>query len=562
MNDQDIRFLDELRAEFRRVAQAQAPATAQKSRLRRPWRLVSVPGLAAIAILIYVLSSVGGPVAAKVPVVNFSGQSNTAPAALTIGTKAIGNQTCIRAGDGKLPPLIRSDATPDQALMSELSMLRSRTTPLDSISLGKWDRYPLLIETVFERYARVYNAAEHVQIAFVPVTYCTQSQDEPSGPSDPGGVVRETLEQGLVMLVLSNHGEHPPVLVGTAQQIKSGPALAGLDISNAQGFERAWLQTIVVPDGVARVAMEFTAPYRYPRTVSLDTTNNVGIDVRKYPDTPTIVYWYGPNGRLLKKFVDRKALAFHNCQAAHKKGCFQKVYEPGQGHKAPTATFQIAANQTQSGPPDLIAQANQLYQPVATYKASVTTAQTNDADAAKAHVTQEINACDRPYGRQLFQVIAGTRKYKLYMLWDAVSTMQDYEADVEAYAPQLRTLTASWTALSLASPQMNEFAHATAAEIEDTLNAPPMNTCAFVNQLAAHHFSYQWAKNSTDAVEAASWQQQTLQDGNQTSAFWRYVQAPIFYSHTKVVYRAGGLGWKLFTQAQTRALANLPGEVG
>jgi hypothetical protein len=95
--------------------------------------------------------------------------------------------------------------------------------------------------------------------------------------------------------------------------------------SNKQGYERAWLQTTVVPDGVARVTMEFTSPYRVPRTVSLATGSNVGIAVRRFPYTPTIVSWYGANGRRIKKFVDRPLLAYHNCLIAHRKDCESRL---------------------------------------------------------------------------------------------------------------------------------------------------------------------------------------------------------------------------------------------
>ena len=41
-----------------------------------------------------------------------------------------------------------------------------------------------------------------------------------------------------------------------------------------------------------------------------------------------------------------------------------------------------------------------------------------------------------------------------------------------------------------------------------------------------------------------------------------YVAPAILYYNTTDVYRAGGPGWRLFTNAQSIALANLPGEIG
>lgn len=67
--------------------------------------------------------------------------------------------------------------------------------------------------------------------------------------------------------------------------------------------------------------MEFTSPYRIPRTVSIATPSNVGIAVRRFPYAPTIVSWYGANGRMIKKFVNRQQLAYHDCLVAHKKDC-------------------------------------------------------------------------------------------------------------------------------------------------------------------------------------------------------------------------------------------------
>lgn len=561
MSENEIPFLKQLRTELRRAAHEQSAGAAHQRLATRGWRLAGVPVLAVIGVVAWLLFAGGSTVVPSVPVVNFSGQATAATVPPpTPGTKLIGDQACIRMASGRhLPPLIRSSAAPEPALLNELGLLRSASTPADRTSLGSWDRYPLLIATVFDRYVRVVNGPKGVRLAFLPVTYCTDSEVQPSSPAAPGGMYRETLEQGLVMLVLSNRGEHPPVLVGTAQQIKKGPALAGLDIESKQGFMQAWLQAIVVPDGVSKVVMKFTPPFLHHYNNTVQVKSNAAIVVRRPDYTPTTVLWYGANGQLIKKFVDHQQLAQDDCLAAHKKSCLST---PSAGAGAPTPKYQIATNHKQAGPPALIAQANALYRPVKVFRRSITAAQAARTNAAKTRTTRQINACDAPYSHQLFQVKVGTNRWKLYMLWSDISGMQDYEVDVAAYAPQVRALAVSWMALSLKNRAMNKFAHATAAELNATLNAPSADTCAFVRAVAAHHFSYTWARTSTYAVDASNWHRQTLADGNQTSAFWRYVTPPTLYYNTSDIAHPGGPGWHLFTQKQRSQLANLPGEIG
>jgi hypothetical protein len=513
-----------------------------------------IPALVAGGVIAYLVLTAGSPVVAHVPVVNFSSSvakaSTLKPTAK--GTKIVGDTSCIKAADGKrLPPLIHSDASPDHALVNELSMLRGASTTLDKTSLGSWDRYPLMIRTIFQRYARVFNGPEHVKVAYLPVTYCTQTEVAPSNRKHPGGIFRDAPKQGLVMLVLSNKGEHPPVLVGTAQQIKQGPALAGLGVDIRQGFSDAWLQTIVVPDGVSKVVMKFTPPFLHHYSNTVQIRSNVGIAVRHIDYEPTTVLWYGADGRLIKKFVDRKEIADDSCLAAHKKSC--AASESTRSSRGDTtADYEVASNNKQAGSPALLAQANALYQPVEAFERSVTAAETASSKATLARVTRQTNACDAPYSRQLTGEVD--------QLWNDVSGLQQTQVRVTAIASQLRTLTSAWTALSLKNTAMDQFAHATASEMDATLNAAPISTCAFVRALAAHHFSYKWARQSSYGVEASDWWRLTLKYSNQASAFWRYVNPPTLYANTADVYRAGGAGWRLFTNAQHNALANLPGE--
>jgi hypothetical protein len=516
-----------------------------------------IPALVAGGVIAYLVLAAGSTVVTGAPVVNFSSQATAATLPPpTRGAAFIGNGTCVKMAIGKhLPPLIHSDAAPDQTLLAELSVLRGSSTALDRTSLGSWDRYPLLIGTFFQRYARVFNGPGHTRVAFLPVTYCTQTEAARPSPKAPHGVVRETLRQGLVMLVLSNAGEHPPVLIGSARQIKQGPALAGLDVDTKQNVSHTWLQATVVPDGVSKVVMKFTPPFLHHYSHTVQIHSNVGIVISGPGYAPTTVLWYGANGKLIKKFVDRKEIAYDSCLAAHKKAC---NFAQSKQTRPPYVT---AKNRKQTGSKALLAQANALYQPVSVFKRSVTAGETASARATNAHQTTEINACDARYGHKMLGAPAGTELGKVYRLWNDVTTLQTYEVDVAPVAPQLRTLVASWQALSLKNRAMNGFAHGMAAELEATLDAAPVDTCAFVRSVAAHHFSYKWALDSSYGAAAAKWASVTLKDSNRTSAFWRYINPPTLYAGTTNVYRAGGAGWRLFTHTQSSALANLPGEI-
>jgi hypothetical protein len=293
--------------------------------------VLAAPVLATIAVVLFLILGAN----ATVPTVNFSGNAeNTSFVSPPTGSPSrfVGNPGCIRDSIARrLPALVHSNAAPTSALVSELSLLRTPSTSIDTTSLGHWDRDLPPIITIFTRYERVFDGPRNVRVAFVPVAYCNETQL--SGPSlsnfapatattttttsDDVRVFRVTREEGLIMLVLSNPGVHPPVLVGTAQQIKQGPGLAGLDVSNGSGHETGWLQATIVPDGVSRVVMKFTPPFLHHYTNSVAISSNVGIVVRNPPYTPTTVLWYGPSGTLIKRFVDRQTLAYENCLHAH-----------------------------------------------------------------------------------------------------------------------------------------------------------------------------------------------------------------------------------------------------
>jgi hypothetical protein len=60
-----------------------------------------------------------------------------------------------------------------------------------------------------------------------------------------------------------------------------------------------------------------------------------------------------------------------------------------------------------------------------------------------------------------------------------------------------------------------------------------------VKAIAAHHFSYVWAKTSSYGLQAARWWRTISRAGDRTAAFWKYVSAKL----------------------NSRSWANLPGEL-
>lgn len=539
MDERDIPFLNELRAELRRATQRD-PARGTSRWMPKPvFARLAVPAIVAIAVLAYVIAGLGTGAAGRVPVVDFT--ANASDTTAQNGT-IIASPACHKLLRGRrLAPLIRSDDAPDRALLSELSMLREVSTPLDEKSLGRWDRYPLLVSTIFQRYIRVFNGPEGVRVAYVPVSLCGQL--EPPGASR--GTVHETLHQGLIMLVLSNPGEHPPVLVGSAQQIKHGPALAGLDLSHQPG----WVQTIVVPDGVSKVVMKFTPPFLHHYSNTVQIQSNVGIVVRRPSYEPTTVLWYAADGRIIKKFVNRKEIATDNCLAHHRKDCFGP---------APSTTELYGIPLTVPADP----QAKALYQPVIAYARATTLSERARSGTAAERVGHLMNACDRPYEKQLFlNLVIGSknkamqRRDRLYLLWDRVTGLQNAEARIAPLAPELKQLVSTWAHLSLRNKVMTEFAHAVAAELNASLSAPAENGCAFVRGVAAHHFSYAWARSSPYGRLATHWWSEVMSAGDRAGAFWKFVSPPM-------PGHPGGAGQHLFTPGERSAMGSLPGEQG
>ena len=218
----------------------------------------------------------------------------------------------------------------------------------------------------------------------------------------------------------------------------------------------------------------------------------------------------------------------------------------------------LAGTSSASVSPALRAQARELYAPVNAYEHSTTPAERARQRAASTRLGKVIDACQAPYAKRLTQglTVGKSPRYELYMLWSHATLLQAYQTDVRPVATPLTQLAASWAALALRNRAMNEFVHAVAAEFRATLGTPPFDSCGFVKAIAAHHFSYGWAKRSADGLQAARWWKQISRAGDRTTAFWRYVY-PTFGRP-----EPPNAGAHLFTKRELFVLPNLPGELG
>jgi hypothetical protein len=211
----------------------------------------------------------------------------------------------------------------------------------------------------------------------------------------------------------------------------------------------------------------------------------------------------------------------------------------------------LAGTATSSVSPALRAQARELYAAVRRYERSTTPTERARSRAAARHVGKVIDACQAPYLKKLTQGVYDNNRFKLYSLYEKGILLETYQADVKPVAAQLATLAASWARLSLRNRALNAFAHALAAEFHATLDAAPFDGCGFVTGIAAHHFSYAWAKRSSYGLQAKHWWTEISRAGDRVGPFWNYVNPATL----------GGLGLPLFTNKQLAVLANLPGEL-
>jgi hypothetical protein len=231
---------------------------------------------------------------------------STAPACRLINNGPVG-----------LPPLIESHASPSGSLLSLLGLLRQPATAADQVSLRGFNRWPQGVLAVYTRYTRVVQGSNGARIAILPARICEDIMFTRASRQPAGRIVLAP-HDALLMQVLSNPPTRPTVEMGTATDIRNGQANPGLGNTAPRG---SWLQTTVVPDGVARVVFQFTPPFRHRYTVTLPIHNNVGIASPLPPHWPTITTWYAANGQVIRTFTAWRMLRYGNCIARHAKNC-------------------------------------------------------------------------------------------------------------------------------------------------------------------------------------------------------------------------------------------------
>ena len=243
-----------------------------------------------------------------------------------------------------------------------------------------------------------------------------------------------------------------------------------------------------------------------------------------------------------------------------RRGSSHVVRDVGACGCALAVALGIGASPALAGPlaspasPSLRAQARELYAPVRRYEHSTTAAQRRRSRSAAEHVGKVIDACQAPYLKRL----SSRQDARLDLLWNDATLLQTHQADVSPVATPLATLAASWALLSLRNRPLNAFVHGVATEFRATLGSAPFDSCGFIKAIAAHHFSYAWAKHSSYGLQAERWGKQTLQAGNRASAFWRYVSPTPAGPGSPPRHTPGT---SLFTQNQLVVLSNLPGEI-
>jgi hypothetical protein len=291
-----------------------AGARAPVSRTRRVHTLgggtllmASSAAVTAAVVAVVIIVAAGGHASPRLP-----GQHTSRPNGLVAPTVKIAPACQVRTGRNHrtvLPPLVMSPAAPAASLLNELALLRRPATHADRINARTVNRSPYEVLRIYWRYIRVVNGVQDTRLALIPATVC-------SIPSSTAVTPRDV----LLMQILGPKFATPPptIYVGTADEIRNGPALPGLDDATKH---HAWLQATVVPDGVATVTMQFTPPFNrhYVRTVSVHGNTGLAFPLPAY--TPTTTIWYGVDGRRLRTFVNKVALKYDQCLAKHHHNC-------------------------------------------------------------------------------------------------------------------------------------------------------------------------------------------------------------------------------------------------
>ena len=292
------------------------PASPAVLRSRLPRRRGPVPVIASLAVITSVVAVVFGAGLIRGGSSSSIGHhAQRTPTTLPrpTDTKVTSVGAC-RQPAGRPPPLLMSDAAPEPELAGILSIAREPASGDAATAIQGFDRYPLGVLAVFRRFIRIVNGERGVRVAFFPVVFCQQTA---SGRGFPPPRIRIAPAQAIVMLPLQGPLKTLAVEASTPSVILDGSALPGLGRPDNGG----WIQSVIVPDDVAKVVMQFTPPFLHHYTVTATVRGNVAVVVRKPDYMPTIVRWYAADGHLLHTYVDWRDLRYENCLAHHRKRC-------------------------------------------------------------------------------------------------------------------------------------------------------------------------------------------------------------------------------------------------
>jgi hypothetical protein len=242
----------------------------------------------------------------------------------TTGASSSGLAACggsVVHGRLVFPPVVMSDARPENGLLSILRTFRQPATAGDHIDLSKLNRWEDDDLTVFKRYVRVMTGERGAQVAILPTTICARAGGL-LNPDSPPARLLQVVELVILKPAPNNSPLLTPILVGTPADIRSGTTFSGLFISGGGS------DMTVVPNGVARVYMHFTPPFSHHYSVTEAIHNNVGIAVDRPGFAPTTIIWYDRAGRRIKTIVHRREIEYDNCLAHHRPNCYALLPGP------------------------------------------------------------------------------------------------------------------------------------------------------------------------------------------------------------------------------------------
>ncbi|HEY1565990.1 MAG TPA: hypothetical protein VGF68_03200 [Solirubrobacteraceae bacterium] len=200
-------------------------------------------------------------------------------------------------------------------------------------------------------------------------------------------------------------------------------------------------------------------------------------------------------------------------------------------------------------PGSLKAQALEVWAPAATFYDSLTPAEAMAITQASKLTGQRISACQAPYLHHLDSGTVNSDIGKTDSIYQEATKMETMEAAVGIAAPKLRVATRTWAQLTLPNPIMQRFVRGLADQINASLDAPPINACQFVRQIAAHDYSLAWTQSSRDGRVATEWWSTVLRAGKRQGDFWPWLQnGAIAREH-------------LLTAQQQQKLTAVPGEI-